>query len=167
MYKLLVILFILLSACQAVTLNSQVIPVFQKYKELNTLFLESIKKNNNEQKAKREQVENYMYKEYTHALNLLKKGYCSNPNKKVLKEFISTLISTSNSAYEEPSFTLGIIYICQPNSIIENVKALKIVNKKYIVDTLNFGFKNASYNKEKEIKDYAELVSKLAKLKEK
>lgn len=165
MYKLLGILFILLTACQAVTLNSQVIPVFQRYKELNTQFLESIKNNDNEQEIKRERVENYMYKEYTQALKLLKKDYCSNPNNKVLKEFISTLISTSNSAYEEPSFTLGTIYICQPNLIIENVKALNAVDKKYILKTLNFGFKNASYNQEKEIKAYTKLVSKLDKLK--
>lgn len=165
MYKLLGILFIFLTACQATDLNTQVIPIFQKYKELNTEFLASIKKNDNKQKVKREEVENYMYKEYTQALNLLEKDYCSNPNEKVLKEFISTLISTSNSAYEEPSFVLGTIYICQPNSIIEHVKALNTVNKKYIVNTLNFGFKSASYKKEKEIKDYTELVSKLSKLK--
>ncbi|WP_324172042.1 hypothetical protein [Sulfurimonas sp.] len=164
MYKLLVILSIFLTACQSVTTSSQIIHVFQRYQELNTQFLESIKSNNNEKKVKREQVENYMYKEYTQALNLLEKDYCSSPNEKVLNEFISTLTSTSNSAYEKPSFTLGIIYICQPNSIIENVKALNVVNKKYIVNTLSFGFKNASYNKEHEIKDYAELASKLDKL---
>jgi hypothetical protein len=53
MYKTLGILFFIFTACQAVTLNSQVIPTFHKYKELNSQFIKSI-----EDKKKEKQLKN-------------------------------------------------------------------------------------------------------------
>lgn len=165
MYKILGTLLLLFTACQAVTLNSQVIPVFHKYKELNSQFMKSTEDNQKTQNEKREAVETYMYNEYTKALNILEKKYCLNPNNEVLNEFISVLIATENSAYETPSLVLGEIYICQSNNILENVTSLSEKNKKYIINTLDFGFKSATYNKEKEIKNYIELNNKLNSLK--
>jgi len=165
MYKILGILLLIFTACQAVTLNSQVIPTFHKYKELNSQFIKSTQDNQKEQNKKRELVEAYMYHEYTKALNILEKEYCLNPNKDVLNEFISVLIATKNSAYEAPSLVLGEIYICQPNSVLRNVTSLSKQNKNYIINTLDFGFKSATYNKESKITNYTELNDKLKSLK--
>ena len=164
MYKILGILLFVFTACQAVTLNNQVIPIFHKYKELNSRFIKSMQGNQKEQNENREAVETYMYDEYTKALNILEKEYCLNPNEDVLNEFISVLIATKNSAYEVPSLVLGKIYICQPNIVLANITSLSQKNKKYIMDMLYFGFKSATYNKEQETINYIELHDKLKSL---
>jgi hypothetical protein len=160
--KILGILVFILTACQAVTLDSQVVPVFQKYKELNIQFLQA---NSANAKTEREKVETYMYREYTEALNLLEAKYCSEPNENVLDEFISVLIATSNSAYETPSYVLGKLYICQPNLVVNKIHALTPEDKRYIVQTLDWGFQNATYQHEDEIQNYTELLNQLKSLK--
>ena len=125
------ILLILFTTCQAVTLNSQVTPVFEKYKELNMQFFEIADSKGDLQ---RESVEDYMYNEYREALKLFDVQYCSEPDKNVLDSFISVLIATSNSAYETPSFILGKIYICQPELLVNKINSLNPEDKKQIVN---------------------------------
>jgi hypothetical protein len=161
--RILGILLFILTACQAVTLNSQVVPVFQKYKELNTQFLQA---NNANSKTEREKVEAYMYHEYTDALNLLEEKYCSEPDDNVLEEFISVLTATSNSAYETPSLVLGKLYICQPDLVVNKIHALNPEDKRYIVQTLDWGFQNTTYQREDEIQNYMELLNRLKSLKD-
>lgn len=159
---ILVVLVIVLTACQAVTLNSQVAPVFKKYTELNAQFLEA---DNTNGKTERQQVEAYMYHEYRDALNLLETQYCSKPDKNALNAFISVLVATSNSAYETPSLVLGKLYICQPDSIIKKIHTLPPKEKKYLVQALDWGFQNATYQHESEIENYLELSNRLTSLK--
>ena len=158
----LIVLVFVLTACQAVTLNSQVAPVFKKYTELNAQFLEAVNSNG---KTERKRVEAYMYHEYTDALNLLETKYCIAPDQNALDSFISVLTATSNSAYETPSFVLGKLYICQPDLIINKIYTLNVKEKNHIVQMLDWGFQNVTYKHEDEIENFLELSKRLKSLK--
>lgn len=161
MSRIFLIVFVL-TACQAVTLNSQVAPIFKKYIELNAQFLKAVKTN---EETERKRVEAYMYHEYTDALSLLETKYCLTPDQNALDAFILVLTATPNSAYETPSLVLGKLYICQPDLIINRIHTLPPKEKKYIVHTLDWGFQNATYQHKCKIEKYLELSKRLKSLK--
>ena len=160
--KLLGVLIFFFATCHALALHSQVTPIFQKYLELNQQFLKADDSGN---RAARERLETYMYHEYTKALHLMETTYCSEPDDNALDAFIAVLTATSNSAYEKPSVVLGTLYICQPDMIINKIHTLESEEKRYIVNTLDWGFQNAAYGQENDIDDYAELSKRLKTLK--
>lgn len=160
--KFLLVFFLFFTSCHAETLNQQVIPIFHKYQALNAEYLDS---NNSNYKESLKKVETYMYHEYTDALKLLEQNYCSHPDKTLLHEFVLVLIANSNSTYEYPHYVLGELYICQPELVIEQINSLNPKEKKYMFNSLYWGFKNVTYEKENEIKNFTELSDKLDGLK--
>ena len=152
--KVLVVLIFFFTTCQGETLHSQIAPVFKKYKELNAKFVDTA---NSDKQVKLKTLEAYMYSEFREALEFLKQRYCLEPDEDALNAFISVLTTTSDSAYETPSFILGEMYICQADLIFNKVHSLKKEEKKYIVETLDWGFQNVTYKKENKIDNYKEL----------
>lgn len=166
MYKFFGILLIVFSACQSTTSEPQVIPVFDKYMELDAQ-ADRVKYGTSNYIKTQNILLNYQFGEYTKALTLFSKDYCAKPNKKVLDKFIEILIATEGSAFETPSTTLGEIYVCQSKSIIDKIKDLNKKEQQYIINSLDFGFKNVVYKKENSIKNYKKLYNQLKNLKKK
>ena len=143
-------------SCTSKNMETQVINVFNKYEQLNKEFV----KNPNTRKK----LEDYMYNEYAKSLNIAKKKICNQTNENLIaKKFIKLYIKTNkNSSNEIPMFTLGDMYICKPDFIIQEISSLKTKNKRYMTEELYLGFLNITYNKT--LKNHEDLINKLKKL---
>ena len=99
--------------------------------------------------------------EYNKILKSLPGEYCTDPQQGLLKEFINTLI---NSTDEYPTYVFAELYACDPDRIIKEILSLPPENKRKISDDLDWGFKNIKYKIESH-PDYKELKDKLKNLK--
>ena len=102
---------------------------------------------------------------YIPALRSLEKKFCSDPNVDVLDEFIATLIHTSNSASEYPSYVFARLFSCNPDLIENRIGLLNSNDKNSILVTLDWGFKNITYKKEGVFPNFNSLQSRLIALK--
>ena len=162
MYKLLGIILIL-SACQNTTLKQQVIPVFNKYIELDAQ-ADQTKYGTLHYTKAHNVLMNYRFGEYTKALTLFSKSYCVKANKKVLDKFIEVLIATKGSVYEPRTNILGKVYACHPQPIINAINNLKRKERLDIVSDLENGLKHEVYIQDGKIKNYKQLYDQLINL---
>lgn len=147
----------------------EIISIFRKYVDLNEDFKSSVNtgigKSGKLYSVLRKDVEKYGEEIYVPKLKLLKTIICKEKDSELLSEFFKVLISTENSADEEPRWILGDIYLCQSDLIISEFRKLKKTEQKIILGDLNFGFLNVTYNKEDKIQNYHHLKKKLDLLK--
>ncbi|MBI5182126.1 MAG: hypothetical protein HZA06_04340 [Nitrospirae bacterium] len=150
-------------------LKQEIISIFKIYIELNEDFKSSVSsgigKSGKSYSVLREEVEKYAEDNYTPKLETLRTIVCRENDRELLSEFFKVLISTENSANEKPRWIVGDIYLCQSDLVISEVKLLKKAEQKIILNDLNFGFLNVTYNKEDKIQDYHKLKRKLDLLK--
>ena len=99
--------------------------------------------------------------EYTKILRALPDEYCADPQTDLLKEFIKTLIGTTD---EYPTYVFAELYACDPESVTKEILSLKPEDKIKIFDDLEWGFKNVTYKLES-LPNYKELKEKLKNLK--
>jgi len=114
--------------------------------------------------GKRSVHEDYHERRFNPILDIFTKYTCKNKDISLLNEFLEILILEHNSADEAPPATLGKIYLCQPDMIIN------VLNKKksrILVDKLEFGFLAEIYNRKDSIKSYEVLKTRINNLKEK
>ena len=81
---------------------------------------------------------------------------------KLLDKFLELLIKDDNSADEARIWSLGNIYLCNPELTLNSIKKYK--NNPILVDDLEFGFMNVTYQRESKIKNYELLNSKIQDL---
>lgn len=100
--------------------------------------------------------------EYTNILKTLPKEYCADPQPDLLKEFINTLIGTTD---EYPTYVFAELYACDPDTVTKQILALKPEDQKKIAEDLSWGFKNITYKIES-LPNYKELKAKIKNLKD-
>jgi hypothetical protein len=99
--------------------------------------------------------------EFTSILKSLPKEYCADPQMDLLREFIKTLISTTD---EYPTYVFAELYACDPDTVTKEILSLTPEDQNKIVENLNWGFKNITYKIES-LPNYKELKEKLNNLK--
>jgi hypothetical protein len=99
--------------------------------------------------------------EFTNILRSLPGEYCADPQMDLLREFIKTLISTTD---EYPTYVFAELYACDPDRVIKEILSLASEDQKKICENLDWGFKNITYKIES-LPNYKELKEKLNNLK--
>lgn len=147
------ILTILQGLCCADERRDEIIKIINQTEQLNDAFLKTVGQNDFEKyQTARKNVEEYDEEYYEPILSEIEKLVCEKNDVKLLNRFLELLLKTSNSASESPSWTLGNIYLCHPELTLSSIK--KFQNNPILVNELEFGFKNVTYQKESQIKNY-------------
>lgn len=145
--------------------EDRAISAFQKFRELNeawtTAFLSG---DGAAQGEKGKLLAAHKDGELAYILKALPDKYCAGPRAEVLREFIKTIISTSNSGDEYPTYVFAELYACDPDGAVKEILSLTPDEQKVIVENLDYGCKNITYKIESR-PDYGELVKKLDTLK--
>lgn len=109
---------------------------------------------------------NYSFAFVDHRLNpaLLKieKLVCENNDSALFDCFIEMVLITKGSANEVPSEVLGGIFICQPEFVEKRLT--EKYKDRFLLNLLEFGFGNRTYDRKKEIANYAALEERLKRL---
>jgi hypothetical protein len=146
--------------------RQEVLNAFHKYITLNDDFISSLKtgkgKSGKSYKDLRKEAEAYAEGPFHEALSGTEKIICEKGDSEVLVGLFKVICSTSNSADESPSWTLGGIFVCQPSLIEKEIARLKPEDRKQIYDTLEFGFENVATTKPKDDKLIIDLRKRLA-----
>ncbi len=87
---------------------------------------------------------------------------CEAIDEELFDQFLEMILKTKDSADETPSEVLGGIFICQA-AFVEKRLAEKYKDK-FLINMLEFGFRNRTYNKKEEIQDFAELEKILKRI---
>lgn len=146
--------------------DDEAILVLQQHRKLNNEFLATVGSGHiEEQRLKRRALADHRENEYTGILRVLAERFCSSPRDEVLRELVATVVNTSNSAYEYPSFVLARIFACEPDRVTEEILALKPEEQKSAVDDLDWGFQNITYGKSDTFADYDNLSGRLHQIK--
>jgi len=142
--------------------RDSIVKVFQKVITLQDVFFKAVERNDMAVIDKaRSQLESYFEDHYDAILPKLVKLVCGTKDVGLFSVFLKVLISTENSADEEPSYRLAEIYACQPDFTLKLID--KCSNKKIVLDDLSFGFLNIPMEKQKKIKNYEQLKEGLEK----
>ncbi len=168
------IIFVALSLAVTASANDhkmarqEVLTTFQEYIALNDDFVSSVNtgkaKTGKTYKDLRKEAEDYADGPFHTALSSAEEITCDKGDKEILSSLFKVIISTSNSADESPSWTLGGIYVCQPSLVEKEMARLKPAERKQIYDTLEFGFENVATTKPKDDKRILELRKRIAAL---
>lgn len=92
----------------------------------------------------------------------IEKLTCENNDTELFDCFVEMILKTKGSADETPSDILGGIFICKPE-LVEKRLAEKYKDK-FLINLLEFGFKNRTYDRKDEIENYTELEKRLNRL---
>jgi hypothetical protein len=148
--------------------KSRVIKTFHEYVQLNDIFIASVPKespSNIMHRDLRQAVERYGEDVFNPILAEAVNLFCINKDLKLLSEYFQVIIRTTNSADEYPSYILGKMFICRTTLFSDLYKKLSIDEKKIIYESVDWGFKNITYQKENEVSEYTVLKQKLENLK--
>jgi len=148
-----------------------ILDTFIEYESLNNDFIYSLKhkkgKSGKSYTELRAEVEKYAEGPYQNTLVKSKKYVCKSKSKEIVIALIRVIITSLNSASESPSYTLGEMYLCQPDTVINAYTSLTKVEKNNIFPLLSFGFENVVYNKPQNNKKIVMLRNKLIGIKPK
>ncbi len=123
---------------------SDVIATFNKYELLNKEFVASVGTASSAEL--RQKAEEYADGAFNQALENAVQIICRNEDKKLLNALFQVTLSTSNSASERPAWTLGRIFVCRPDFLEKEFKALTLSDQESLYETLSFGFENVVYS---------------------
>jgi hypothetical protein len=84
-------------------------------------------------------------------LNGIKNLVCKNKDASLLDLYIQFLVSTQNSAAEAPRWTLGDMYLSEPELVLAAINKLEGEKRQLILKDLEFGFDNVVYMLKKKI----------------
>lgn len=156
-----VVFYIFPVATFANDFSSRAISVFQELRKLNeesrAAFMSG---DSNFQKEKGELLA-AKKNEFNKIMKSLPGEYCADPQLELLREFIKTLIGTTD---EYPTYVFAELYACDPDRVIKEILSLKPEDKLKIFDDLEWGFKIITYKLES-LPNYKELTEKLDNLK--
>ena len=156
-----------------------ILSVLKKEKQLADRFLETNKKYNrvldkwddkNDSVAYKKAVgelEPYSETTYSAILQILPKVFCNTKDMTIIENFISTMWSDKGSASEEPSFSIGKCFACDPKLLSARVRQIKNKEEKeLIVNHIEWGLLNIFSVDEKESTDtkYLGLKNQLEKV---
>ncbi|MFC0875772.1 hypothetical protein ACE01N_04215 [Saccharicrinis sp. FJH2] len=92
----------------------------------------------------------------------IEKIICENNDTILFDCFLEMILKTKDSANETPSNILGGIFICNPG-LVKN-RLTEKYKDEFLINLLEFGFNNRTYDRKEEIKNYAELEKQLNQL---
>jgi hypothetical protein len=116
---------------------------------------------------RRNSLENYEEKITNRIYNLVSEQFCKYSDSQLLDIFMKAIIENRNSANESPAWTMGECYICNPDIVIRQISKFPQEETKILIEYLDFGFANVTYQKETQFHNYKALLDKLDKLKKK
>lgn len=146
---------------------TETIKTFHKYLELNNKLIASVPEDSPTHKSYnglRTAVVKYAENVYNPVLKNAVSLVCKDSNTQVLDEFLQVIINTRNSADEYPAFVLGEMFICQPELFFKLFKKYPKDEKQIIYNAVEWGFKNVTWQKEKEMPEYSKLKQKLEEI---
>jgi hypothetical protein len=147
--------------------NNRAVSAFQEFRKLNEEWTAAFLSGDSAlQKEKGDLLANHKDNEFAYILRSLTKEYCADPQMDVLREFMKTIISTSNSGDEYPTYVFAELFACDPDRVTKEILSLTPEDQKVIVENLDYGFKNITHKIES-LPNHKELVEKLDNLKSK
>jgi len=96
------------------------------------------------------------------AILKVKKLTCENNDSELFDCFLEMILKTKGSADETPADILGGVFICKPEFVEKRLT--EKYKDEFLINILEFGFGNRTYDKREEIENYAELEKRLNRL---
>jgi hypothetical protein len=159
-----VVLYIFPVTAFASDFSNKAISAFQNFRKANDEWTAAFLSGDSDLQKEKGELLTTHKDNYTNILRALPRGYCADPQMDVLREFIKTLISTSNSSEEYPTYVFAELYACDPERVIKEILSLTPEDQKIVSENLDWGFKNMTYKIES-LPNYKELKEKLNDLK--
>ena len=160
-----VVFCILSITANANDFHNRAISAFQKMRKLNQEWSSAFLSGDSAmQREKGKLLADHKANEFTYILKSLPEEYCADPQVEVLREFIETIMSTSNSGDEYPTYVFAELYACDPDRVSKEILSLTPEDQQIIIENLDYGFKNITYKIES-LPNYEQLIEKLKKLK--
>ena len=142
--------------------REEIIGVIQNAIDLNEDFKNALNKTESEYREKRAEIEKYHEEVVAPMLKDLERLLSTGRDIDLIRDFFNLLISYENSADERLSYTLGEIFLRNPNLINEAFYKLDKRKQKFIYNQLEWGFENVVYSTDKKseqrIRDRYELL---------
>jgi len=141
--------------------RNRVLETFRTYEQLHADFLY---KRGGTQEDLRSAVEAYAEGPFETALGLAQTQVCNFKDAEIVNALFRVKLATSGSANESPDWTLGYMFLCQPDLVTKSFKALPLSKQQALYSDFEFGFENVVYDKPKDDKRVLELRRKLLAL---
>jgi hypothetical protein len=149
--------------------RDRILRTFREYEALNADFLSSVAdgkgRSGKPYAVLRQEAEAYCEGPFETALGAAQIQVCKFKDPEVVTALFRVILTTSNSASESPAWTLGYMFVCQPDLVAKSFKALTLANQRALFPTLEFGLENAVYGQREDSKRVLELRRKLQGLK--
>lgn len=141
--------------------RNRVLETFRTYEQLYADFL-NIKTST--QEDLRRVVEAYAEGPFEAALGQAKTQVCNFKDAEIVNALFRVKLATFGSASESPDWTLGYMFLCQPDLVSKSFMALPLSKQQVLYSDFEFGFENVVYDKPKDDKQVLELRRKLLAL---
>jgi hypothetical protein len=140
--------------------RDSIIKVFHTLIKLNDNFLESQKKNDSAIAIKERQIlETYSENYYDPILPTFVDLTCKTKDSDLFQEFLKVLVSSQNSANEEPYYHFAQIYLRQPDFTLNSIDKFK--ERDLALNFLNDGLQVFPITEKKQIQNYQLLEDRL------
>ena len=156
-----VIFFIFHATACADDFSNKAISIFQEYLKLNNEWSAAFLSGDSSVQREKGKLLAAKKDEYSNILRSLPGKYCADPQIDLLREFIKTLIGTTD---EYPTYVFAELYACDTDRVIMELMSLAPDDKRKIFEDLDWGFKNITYKIES-LPNFKELSDRIKKLK--
>lgn len=131
--------------------RTSVLETFSAYEALNAEFVSSVAAGHGPggktSGVLRKEAEAFAEGPFTKSLAVAKRLVCERKDAEVVAALFRVTSATSNSASEEPAWALGRMFVCQPNLVATEFKALPPHMQPPLYNALEFGFENVVFRK--------------------
>lgn len=123
-----------------------VISTFRQYESLNADFAAATGCECTAQQL-REKLEQYAEGPLEQALNSAVQLVCGAENAEMLHALFHVALATSDAGSESPAWSLGRTFVCKPELVEKEFKALQQSRQRSLHESLTIGFENAVYER--------------------
>jgi hypothetical protein len=145
-----------------------ILETFRRYEALNADFLYSVAHHKGRTGKTYAELDNevdaYADGPFDSALESAQVQVCTFKDAEIVRALFRVILATSNSASESPNWTLGYMFVCQPDVVAKSFMALPPAKQQALFSDLEFGFENAVYERPKDDNRVLELRRKLQAL---
>ena len=131
--------------------RTKVLETFSAYEALNADFVSSVAAGHGSSGKTywvlRKEAEVFAEGPFTKSLALAKRLVCERKDAEVVAALFRVTSATSNSASEQTAWALGRMFVCQPNLVATEFKALQPHMQPPVYGALEFGFENTVFRK--------------------
>jgi len=141
--------------------SNRAISAFQEFRKLNDELRSAFLSGDSALISEKWKLFDASKDKFDNILRSLPREYCADPQMDLLREFIKTLLGTTD---EYPTYVFAELYACDPDRVIKEILSMTPEDQKIIVENLDWGFKNITYKVES-LPNYKELKERLNNLK--